>query len=298
MAEADVNIPKAEEERGERAKADAGAPKGQREEDDSDTGKKKQTAQADGNEASNAGKQKKEYKTEELRRLQDILRKEKSQIKKPKHRAHFPFVWTSLEPYYNTETAAFLIDLPEEFRHSYVSRSTAIGLCDPWIDLQMDHTILPKIGSAQRTSTRGQEREKQKGPRSTSKEKDKDKKEKKGSTRLPKFPVVPFHAGKENATQRFPYQDIPKFRQEMDQRFSLHAPSKIDSDYKRTKDDFYRMDLDKLDEIHPMNRTHMRKAYFAYLQNTPGSKKAVTECVRSLDTTVQPNQQSAPQTAS
>ena len=40
----------------------------------------------------------------------------------------------------------------------------------------------------------------------------KEKKEKKGSTRLPKFPVVPFHAGKENATMRFPYQDIPKFR--------------------------------------------------------------------------------------
>jgi hypothetical protein len=46
--------------------------------------------------------------------------------------------------------------------------------------------------------------------------KEKDSKEKKreqqGSTRLPKFPVVPFHTGKENATMRFPYQDIPKFR--------------------------------------------------------------------------------------
>jgi hypothetical protein len=29
------------------------------------------------------------------------------------------------------------------------------GLCDPWVDLRMDHDILPKIGSAQRTSTRG-----------------------------------------------------------------------------------------------------------------------------------------------
>lgn len=47
---------------------------------------------------------------------------------------------------------------PEEFRHSYVSRSTAQGLCDPWVDLEMDNTILPKIGSAQRTSTGGQER--------------------------------------------------------------------------------------------------------------------------------------------
>jgi hypothetical protein len=46
-----------------------------------------------------------------------------------------------------------------------------------------------------------------------------------------------------------------------------------------TKDDFYRMELDKLDDVHPLNRPHMRKAYFAYLQNTPGSKKAITECV-------------------
>jgi hypothetical protein len=40
---------------------------------------------------------------------------------------------------------------PEEFRHNYISRNTAQGLCDPWVDLRMDHDILPKIGSAQRT---------------------------------------------------------------------------------------------------------------------------------------------------
>jgi hypothetical protein len=34
--------------------------------------------------ASAAGKQKKEYKTEELKRLQEILKKEKSHIRKPK----------------------------------------------------------------------------------------------------------------------------------------------------------------------------------------------------------------------
>ncbi|XP_063407746.1 myb-like protein V isoform X6 [Mytilus trossulus] len=288
--------------------------------------------------ASQSGKQKKEYKTEELRRLQEVLKKDKSHIRKPRQRAHFPFVWTSLEPYYNTSTAAFLIDLsvddqesktpepvetprsprtkkrnkvnaderqqapvmrsrtistPEEFRHSYVSRSTAVGLCDPWVDLEMDNTILPKIGSAQRTSTRGTTHspERTKEQKKEKDAKEKDKKDKKGSTRLPKFPVVPFHAGKENATMRFPYQDIPKFREEMNQRFSLNAPQKIDKDYKRTKDDFYRMDLDKIEEIHPMNRPHMRKAYFAYLQNTPGSRKAVSECVKSLDESQKPQQQ-------
>jgi hypothetical protein len=43
------------------------------------------------------------------------------------------------------------------------------------------------------------------------------------------------------------------------------------------------MDLDRLDEVHPLNRQHMRKAYFAYLQNTPGSKKAIIECVKGLN---------------
>ena len=316
MSEADVNVPSAQEEKGVKAYAEhdeqkdkpVDAEKDEQKEKhddaDSDTGVKKQTKkkkqEESAEEASAAGKQKKEYKTEELKRLQEILKKEKSHIRKPKQRAHFPFVWTSLEPYYNTHTAAFLIDLhgeerpetvsrsrtiqtPEEFRHNYISRNTAQGLCDPWVDLRMDHDILPKIGSAQRTSTRGTyslERSKEQKKEKDSKEK---KREQQGSTRLPKFPVVPFHTGKENATMRFPYQDIPKFRQEMDQRFSLNAPQKVDKDYKRTKDDFYRMELDKLDDVHPLNRPHMRKAYFAYLQNTPGSKKAITECVRSLD---------------
>lgn len=66
-------------------------------------------------------------------------------------------------------------------------------------------------------------------------------------------------------------------------RYKHDAPKKLDSDYKRTRNDFYRMDLDRLDEIHPTNRQHMRKAYFAYLQNTPGSKKAINECVKGLN---------------
>lgn len=66
-------------------------------------------------------------------------------------------------------------------------------------------------------------------------------------------------------------------------RYKQDAPKKVNADYSRTKDDFYRMDLDRLDEVHPINRQHMRKAYFAYLQNTPGSKKAIKECVKDLN---------------
>ena len=38
-----------------------------------------------------------------------------------------------------------------------------------------------------------------------------------------------------------------------------------------------------MQEIHPMNRPHMRAAYFAYLQNNPGSRKAVYECLKTME---------------
>ena len=40
----------------------------------------------------------------------------------------------------------------------------------------------------------------------------KEKSSKEGSTRLPKFPVVDFNAGRENATKKFPYNEVKKFR--------------------------------------------------------------------------------------
>ena len=73
------------------------------------------------------------------------------------------------------------------------------------------------------------------------------------------------------------------FRDELRKKYSTNANEKVDEDYKRTKNDFYRMELDKLEDVHPMSRPNMRAAYFAYLQNTPGSKKAVYECVKTVE---------------
>ncbi|KAK2156740.1 hypothetical protein LSH36_206g02062 [Paralvinella palmiformis] len=58
-----------------------------------------------------------------------------------------PNIFNRLEPYYNTDTPHFLIQTPEQIRHGYVSRQTALDLCDPWVDLQMDIELLPKIDS-------------------------------------------------------------------------------------------------------------------------------------------------------
>lgn len=66
----------------------------------------------------------------------------------------------------------------------------------------------------------------------------------------------------------------------MRDKYSSQGKAKIEKDYERTKVDFYRMELHRLKDVHPVNRGNMKKAYFAYLQNTPGSKKAVKECVK------------------
>ena len=72
------------------------------------------------------------------------------------------------------------------------------------------------------------------------------------------------------------------FRKELREKYSSQGKAKIEKDYERTKVDFYRMELHKLNDVHPVNRDNMKKAYYAYLQNTPGSKKAVKECVKEV----------------
>jgi len=39
----------------------------------------------------------------------------------------------------------------------------------------------------------------------------------------------------------------------------------------------------RLDEYHNKSRPHMRAAYFAYLQNTPGSRKAIYDCMKEMN---------------
>lgn len=233
--------------------------------------------QADDEGSEAGGRKQKEFFREELKRLQNSLQQEKSKIHKPKERDYYPYTFTSLEPYYNTYVASYLIELNDEQPHGFITRNTAQGLCDPWIALRMDKEILPKLETSSKNPSTASS---SKSHKKQGKEKNRPPKE--GSTRLPKFPVVNFNAGKENATKQFPYSEIPQFREEMRSKFSPHAQNKVDSDYNRTKQDFYRMELDKIDEIHPLNRPHMRKAYFAYLQNTPGSRKAIKECAKSL----------------
>lgn len=60
-------------------------------------------------------------------------------------------------------------------------------------------------------------------------------------------------------------------------RYSSQADGQMQKDYKRTRDDVYRMQLDNLDAYHESNRANMLGVYHAYLENTPGSRKALRE---------------------
>ena len=62
----------------------------------------------------------------------------------------------------------------------------------------------------------------------------------------------------------------------------VHKRRKDDADYEKTKQDFVRLELDSFDKMESPRRERMRETYMAYLQNTPGSKKAVKECSKKL----------------
>lgn len=252
----------------------------------------------------------KEFFTAELQRLKKSLKNESRKIKKPKERDYYPYVFTSLEPYYNIYTTQFLINMPdngyrekqppeaemtmkemEEHRDKhhgeekdlmYTSRCTAIGLCDPWDSLHMDKSVLPKIETSEIRRKRMEKmHEPPKTPRSQSSAK-KRPEAKLGSTRLPKFPVINL-SNQDLATKELKYTDIPMLRDELVRSFSHQEGSRKQNDYTRTRQDFYRMELDRITEMHKNSRPHMRAAYFAYLQNTPGSRKAVYDCLRELN---------------
>lgn len=73
-------------------------------------------------------------------------------------------------------------------------------------------------------------------------------------------------------------------RKELKKKWSKRSPERLKKDYTKTKNDFYRMELDKLNEMRPTyNRPSMINTYNAYLQNTPGSKQALDDCISGIE---------------
>lgn len=70
----------------------------------------------------------------------------------------------------------------------------------------------------------------------------------------------------------------------MKKKWSKRSPERVKKDYTKTKNDFYRMELDKLNEMRPTyNRPSMVNTYNAYLKNTPGSKQALNDCISGIE---------------
>jgi len=224
----------------------------------------------------------KEFFKEELKRLENSLKEEQSKIEEPEHKEHVPYLFNNLDPYFNTAPAKFLIKLDEAeeteklvsskrdiSNPGYVSRKTALDICDPWVDHRMDVNLDPVTESNMKAVS----------PRDGPSKKEKERPPKEGSTRLPKFPAVSM--SKKGIKQELNYADVPTLRGQLREKMGVGNKDQQNEDYTRTKQDFFRMELDKMDEIHPINRNNMRATYFAYLQNTPGSKKAIYECMKS-----------------
>ncbi|CAF0753759.1 unnamed protein product [Rotaria sp. Silwood1] len=99
---------------------------------------------------------------------------------------------------------------------------------------------------------------------------------KQGSTHLPKFPCVNMRKPAEYS-RPLTMNDVPKIRTFIRSRYTTEAHTQMEKDYKRTHDDLYRMQLDDMDSYHESNRDNMLHVYHSYLENTPGSKKALRE---------------------
>ncbi|XP_076456416.1 uncharacterized protein LOC143290787 [Babylonia areolata] len=252
------------------------SPRKDRQADASDKDQDEKTEMSDGR------RRQREFFREELRRLEGSLKKESSKIVAPPRQKNIPFVFNTLEPYYNTRITRYLVELPDENDRlmTFSTRNTAQGLTDPWIDLRMDREILPKIPTSSRPATRHDDKSRSKSK--AKKGSGSDAKRNEGSTRLPKFPVVTLET-KGLETKQLYYSDVPMLRKELKTKYSSQARSKVDADYQRTRQDFYRMDLDRLDQVAPTNRPHLTSAYKAYLQNTPGSRRAVQDCIKTLE---------------
>ncbi|XP_071804097.1 uncharacterized protein [Asterias amurensis] len=209
----------------------------------------------------------------EFNRLKDSLEKEATKIIKPEFQPHTPYIHTSLAPYYNTYTVQYLLDLPPHVRHGYITRKTAIGLVDPEVSHTMDVSLdsVPDSVEIPVTSMTGDL-----SPRSQA------VKNREGSTRLPKWPVVKFQK-REDPNKKLNWSDVPKLRESLKTQYSSNAQDRIKRDYQRTQQDWTRMELEKLREIHEVNRSHMRITCGTYLGTSKGSRQAVKSLTKVLE---------------
>jgi hypothetical protein len=92
----------------------------------------------------------------------------------------------------------------------------------------------------------------------------------------PNFPKLNVHKPRDMKGP-FSFADVSEIRKEL--KRNLTNKNRFDEDRNRTINDYYRMRLDQTAE-----KEKMIEAYHAYLENTPGSKKALEELLKNNKT--------------
>lgn len=196
----------------------------------------------------------------ELKRVKTKLYKEVAKIRYPRRKEHQPFVFNDLTPYTETRTAQNLICSSEyNAPIGYCNRFTAMGVVEPWVAHRMEHTIGPFMSRNLQHNARNK----------VSRNKLNRQEQFEGSTLAPNFPKVIVKKPK-GMNGPFYYDDVEIIRNELQKNFKSRA--RFEEDRNRTINDYYRMSLDQTSES-----LSMSGAYHAYLENTPGSKKALEE---------------------
>ena len=72
-------------------------------------------------------------------------------------------------------------------------------------------------------------------------------------------------------------------RSEVRNKYLQNSKAKVDTDYRYTKEDYTKLELDRISEVRLSAQETLKQAYFAYLTNTPGSKKAIHECMKEFE---------------
>ena len=86
-----------------------------------------------------------------------------------------------------------------------------------------------------------------------------------------------------------PYAKPQKFylnfvnRESLKVQYSSNSQDRFKRDYQRTQQDWTRMELDKLRDIHEVNRSHMRITCGTYLGTSTGSRKAIKSLTKVLE---------------
>lgn len=65
-------------------------------------------------------------------------------------------------------------------------------------------------------------------------------------------------------------------------RSSARSNGQMQKEYQRTCDDFYRMQLDSVASFKETKRENLLRTYRSYLQNTPGSRKALRDLCEQI----------------